>query len=523
MILKLKLLYLIRSSWFRHTAKNAGWSGLGFLVAPALQLLATPYLIKKLGIDVYGIWMLLNSMISLSGLASLGFGGAVIKFVSKYRARDEPEMVIHVLRSTLTLFILLAGSLGLIYFLFAPDLIVYFTRLTDNQRLLVISGARLAGLAVFMRFIYSIVEAAAQGHERYDIESWFAMLTSVLSISGACFLVSIGRGILDILLLNIVVLGIGVMGLSILLGRLIGNYRWLTLGINRVVFFELGGFAIWSWVQSIGTLLYSQVDRLIIGAMLGPIFLSYYVVCVQLAVLTHGLLCRTVSFIFPMVAAMHESGATTQLRKVYGHGMAFSISAGFALNLPLFLFPQPILAAWLGVNTALHSSSILPYVAFANALLASSSVPYYFLNGAGYVRLNAIACLVFGVCVALATILLIPKFGLVGAALARLFDLPIWLALRHSIHSHVLKDKRYWVSLVAYGIVLMGFACVLPIKILLANVSFNAYILLLIIGTSSCFGFLCVYLASARLYAAFPFNEKYFVKTKEKNFDEIIH
>jgi O-antigen/teichoic acid export membrane protein len=503
----------IRSSkWFRRAAKNAGWSGLGFLVAPALQLLATPYLIEKLGIDVYGIWMLLNSVISVSGLASLGFGAAAIKFVSKYRARGEPEMVIRVLRSTLALFILLAGTLALISFLFAPDLIVHFTHLSANQRLLIISGSRIASLAVFMRFIYSVVEAAAQGHERYDIESWFAILNSVLSIGGACFLASIGRGLLDILWLNVAVLGIGMIGLSIIMGRLIGNYRWLAPGINRAVCFELGGFAIWSWVQSIGTLLYSQVDRLIIGAMLGPAFLSYYVVCVQLAVLTHGLLCRTVSFIFPMAAAMHESGDTSKFRKVYNHGMAFSISAGFALNLPLFLFPQSILAAWLGADTALNSAPILPYVAFANALLASTSVQYFLLNGAGYVRLNAIACLVFGVSVALATILLIPKFGLIGAALARLFDLPIWMALRHSIHARILKDKNYWVSLIAYCIVIIGFACVLPVQKLAANTTFNAYTLSFLIVTSVCIGFLFFYLLTARLYCTWPFKEKYTLK-----------
>jgi len=481
---------------------------LGFLVAPALQLLATPYLIKKLGIDIYGIWMLLNSVISVSGLASLGFGAAAIKFVSKYRARGEPEMVIHVLRSTLTLFIVLASVLGLISFFFAPGLVDHFTHFSDNQRLLIISGTRIASFAVLMRFIYSVVEAAAQGHERYDIESWFAILNSVLSIGGACFLASMGGGLMEILWLNVVVLAIGIAGLSIATGRLIGNYHWLVPGVNRAVSFELGGFAVWSWVQSVGTLLYSQVDRIIIGAMLGPVFLSYYVVCVQLTVLTHGLLCRTVSFIFPMAAAMHESGTTMQFRKIYNHGMAYSISAGFALNLPLFLFPGPILSTWLGVDTALKCAPILPYVAFANALLASTAVPYFFLNGAGHVKLNAIACLVFGISVALATIMLIPKFGLIGAALARLFDLPIWLALRHSIHSRILKDKRYWISIISYGIVLLGFTCAFPVKTFMAKITFDASILSFAIVTSACIGFLYIYAASAFFYCAWPFKEK---------------
>ena len=136
------------------------------------------------------------------------------------------------------------------------------------------------------------------------------------------------------------------------------------------------------------------------------------------------------------------------------------------------------------------------------------AVSYFFLNGAGYVRLNAIACLVFGISVALATILLIPKFGLIGAALARLFDLPVWLALRHSIHSRILKDKKYWVSIPAYGIIILGFACVLPIKNLAANTTFDAFMLSFLIVASGCIGFLFIYLASAWLYEAWPFKEK---------------
>jgi O-antigen/teichoic acid export membrane protein len=506
--LREKAAHLRCSLSFRRAAKNGGWSGLGFLMAPALQLMATPYLMKTLGIDIYGVWMLVNSMISVSGLASLGFGAAAVKFVSKYRARGDMGSVICVLRSTLTLLVLLASSLAIIVFFFAPIFANFFTQLTDSNRISIVSCIRVASLALLMRFLYSVAEAAAQGHERYDIESWFAIFNTIGNIGGACLLASMGKGLVEILWLNVAVLGLGMAGLSAMVGRLIGSFSWLAPGFNRPIFLELGGFAFWSWVQSIGTILYGQVDRLVIGAMLGPIFLSYYLVCVQLTVLTHGLLSRTVSFIFPMAAAMQESGATAQFRKLYSHGMAFSTALGFALNLPLFLFPQPILAAWLGVDTALNSAPILPYVALANTLLASTAVPYFFLNGAGYVRLNAMACLAFGISVAFAAILLIPEFGLVGAALARLFDLPVWLLLCHSIHSRILKDHRYWIPISGYGLILFGFWCAMPLKKLIASTALASGTLSLAIVASICIGFLCFYAASSWLYGAWSFKNK---------------
>ena len=59
------------------------------IILPFLMLIATPFFIHKLGPEHYGIWMLVNSIITSIGIFNVGIGDATIKFVSKYKAFED--------------------------------------------------------------------------------------------------------------------------------------------------------------------------------------------------------------------------------------------------------------------------------------------------------------------------------------------------------------------------------------------------------------------------------------------------
>ena len=71
-----------RSEEFRRSLRNASWSILDYLVLPLLLLLVTPFLVFKLGIGRYGVWMLVNALTGTRGVFNLGTGDATIKYVS---------------------------------------------------------------------------------------------------------------------------------------------------------------------------------------------------------------------------------------------------------------------------------------------------------------------------------------------------------------------------------------------------------------------------------------------------------
>jgi O-antigen/teichoic acid export membrane protein len=175
-------------------------------------------------------------------------------------------------------------------------------------------------------------------------------------------------------------------------------------------------------------MIFNQVDRLIIGALLGPAELGYYSVCAQAAQPIHGLTASGLHFLFPHFSARRATGTPAGFRRVMI--IAFWCNAGAAVLLaaPLALFSRQFLSVWMGASFAEHTASLLTLLAIASGFLALNVAPHYTLLALGQVRYVTVLNLVAGAAMLLAMALLIPRFGLLGAALGRLIYGPVtWL------------------------------------------------------------------------------------------------
>ena len=102
------------SSGESQYAKNAAFSLGEYVGIPLLYLAATPLLVWRLGLDLYGLWMLNNSIVAISGVLNFGFGDATLRFVSMYRGRGDATSIVRAIRSAFsvsTLVALVSGSL----------------------------------------------------------------------------------------------------------------------------------------------------------------------------------------------------------------------------------------------------------------------------------------------------------------------------------------------------------------------------------------------------------------------------
>ncbi|MCX5788091.1 MAG: hypothetical protein NTX64_06220 [Elusimicrobia bacterium] len=70
-------------------ARNMSWGAVGQFLAAAANLVIIPYLVRSLGNQDYGLYILLFAMAGYLGLASLCASGAAVKF-SAACAADTP-------------------------------------------------------------------------------------------------------------------------------------------------------------------------------------------------------------------------------------------------------------------------------------------------------------------------------------------------------------------------------------------------------------------------------------------------
>ena len=67
-----------------------------FAVNAVIAFFLSPYIVRSLGAEVYGAWVLVGSLVGYLGLLDIGVRGAVTKFVAAHhaaRAHDEASRI----------------------------------------------------------------------------------------------------------------------------------------------------------------------------------------------------------------------------------------------------------------------------------------------------------------------------------------------------------------------------------------------------------------------------------------------
>lgn len=448
-----------RSSELKRSLRNATYSSLDYLLLPILWIVATPILVSQLGTDRYGIWTLANTFMGLSGVFAFGLGDATIKYVSKYRALNDEAGVVRVVRSTLTMYAVFGFAAGFIIFSAAPLLIsTVFSTIQAENAALAVAALRVGAFGIMVRFIDGVFAAGMQGFERYDLSSKISMVVTTLFVGANVGLVLIGFGVREMLTTTISIVFIGALVKAFILKRQLVPSLVIAPLIDIATLREIFSFGVYSWVQSLSYMLLGQADKFIITSLLGPSALTYYAICLQLAQQIHTLISRATSFLFPLASVVKEQGDTERLKNFYFKGIHFTTILGVAIGFPVFMLSHSILTLWMGADFANEAAIILRILSFTFTLLVTSIVPYYYLNGTGFVRLNALFGLASGLIVAATAFFFIPVLGIAGAAWARAANAPVDVVSRTILHFKVLDDRRWYAGIYIFLPVIVAFA-----------------------------------------------------------------
>ncbi|MGL6323827.1 hypothetical protein ACSZML_12380 [Aeromonas rivipollensis] len=69
--------------------KNSLFSVGDTLLLPFIMIVATPLFIDKLGVEQYGVWMFINSLVIALSFINIGGADTVIKYVSQYNKTGD--------------------------------------------------------------------------------------------------------------------------------------------------------------------------------------------------------------------------------------------------------------------------------------------------------------------------------------------------------------------------------------------------------------------------------------------------
>lgn len=406
-----------------HLAR-ASWSVAEQAISPLLMIALTPFLLKQFGADQFGLWMLVMAIVSFGQLTSLGAGTATIKHVSADLENGDRQNAVNTIRAAVTIALFGGGGIALAVFAAAPMIAkIFFPRMGPVY--LVSEVITIGAILLLVQELDNVFSSALRGAQRYDLSAKVELFTRLMWAIGVFLLAwkypSIVAVLIGILVLSIIKTGFKAREINRLLN--VTNCHWPS--IDGLYLRRVGNFGKWQWIQSVGGMLFSVADRLLVGAIFGATDLARYSVCLQLAQFAHAIPAVAMQIIFPWASAKTEKGKS--LRQLPLKKYALYAGALCAI-LPLMLyFSLPVvLKIWMGEEFFVENITLGSVLLLAYGILAFNVPAHYLLMGLGKIKYLSLINLAAGLA-SVVTSLLLASLGLIWFSAAKLLFGPIIL------------------------------------------------------------------------------------------------
>jgi O-antigen/teichoic acid export membrane protein len=350
-------------SFLKKNIRNSVYNVADVFFYPIAFFISIPFFMKHLGEEMFGLWMLVNTLIITFQILNLGLGPAIIRYTAVYKHQQDLANLSRTISAGLSFSLLLLAAgigIGLIISYFTGT--GFFFNLPQTLRATGASAVALASCIIGLKFTEQTILHVYKGMERYDlyfiVNNGIKFLILFINILQVYY----SKSLTAMLAVNIAVTFIMIPVQLLIIRKLIPGYvpRFY---FKIKEFKELLSFGLYVWVQTVIVVIAFQIDRFIVVSFAGPAELGYYAVVSTLFMNIHSCITATVSWLIPRIASM--AALETAEKKIYSHLAAFVPLIGLSALLAFYIIYQPLIELWAGPAAFLRMKDyILLFMAF---------------------------------------------------------------------------------------------------------------------------------------------------------------
>lgn len=408
--------------------RNIFWNLVSFLWLAVVIVAATPYIVRTLGLEAYGVWVVIMATTGYLSLFDLGMGNALIRFLAAEVERDDRRSLEAYARTGSSLLL----GLGILCTL--PMLLgasVVFQRWIEVPEPLVgeaVLSFRISSAAVLLAFLsapYTAVPAAVQ---RFDILSLRSFLFFTLQFGLMVLVLMAGGGLREVALVYVAVAGVFFVFMFLVARRLLPTVR-IRPGWNRVAVGTLLRFGRAKFPAQLAATLLQQFDRVALAALLPLGEVAFYAVPQRVSLRLGQMAEQIGAPFYPAVTAHLAGNRLRDLERHYRLGTRLIALALFGAVAVLGGLADPVLKVWMGQDFAVAGTTSFRLLLLAYGASSLFILPSVAADAAARPGIPSFF-LVIGSAVHVVFILLaVPHWGLAGAAAGVLLGFLIPLLL----------------------------------------------------------------------------------------------
>lgn len=357
--------------------KNTLLNVLGMLVPGIILIPIMAYLSRMLDVELFGIYMLVLSILGYGSLFDAGITRAVIRKIAISKNIDTDRTVM----GTAIIAVSILSFLAMMMFYYFSSSITILLNVSSDVFNDVKISIELLSITMPFFLVGTVSFSYIEGKQYFLELNKNKITTGVILVIMPAFFVyfnqSLVSAILGLLFARILVAFIAFHSCNKYLGK-----NWLRFNLST--FKSLVMFGGWITVSNIVSPVMSYFDRFILSNLLGADKVAYFVAPKELIQKLTILPTAVSKTIFPYFSSNHNK-INEKRTELY----IFLICILLFVLIPLFYFSKEILTLWLGSEYGIQSYQILQILIIGFFFNSIAQIPFVKIQAIGRSKVTA--------------------------------------------------------------------------------------------------------------------------------------
>lgn len=404
-------------SWLFFSNTIANYLGQGLILV--LTFASAPYTVRHLGPELFGIVALVQVIAGFAGLLNLGVGRALTKYVSELYWKGEFQAICQLFQTAWAT-CMVAGLMGL-FVLIAPREFIGGLFFRGGPDVDAVAGFAIyvAAFGLFTAMLLEVISALPIALQRFGIVNAINVLIGAVRCLGPVVVLACGFSIRAVLIVilasNLLAVGAFALASRSLIPSLSFWPRF-----SSAAFGKLFSFSVPLFLAAMFSLIVARVDRFILAYYLPLAAVTFYTLPSMISDKASASAANITSVVFPFTSELHSMGAHAKVHELYLRSTKILTLVTLPFTIILLTLPGPILQVWLGNEYAEQGAVVLRVLGAATFLSAISGVATVTSLGIGQAWVPAGFVFVSSGVTLLSNLVLVPAYGINGAAFAAL-------------------------------------------------------------------------------------------------------
>ena len=348
-----------------------------------------PIYIKLMGVEVYGLIGIFMSMSALFALLDMGLSTTLNRELSRLSVLEGSAQESRNLVRTFEIVYWAIGIvIGISVIILAPLIAKYWINSTNVSNELIEESLLIMGMLLAFQWPSSVYSGGLKGLQRqvlYNIIKSFSMLARHV---GAVFvLIFVSPSILSFFYWQSFV--------ALVTSIILAAWLWKSLPkshskskFDKNLFLKNRKFVSGMFGISLGTILLTQVDKIILSKMLTLEMFGYYMLAYSIASAFISLVSPIHTALFPKLSQLVAKKNETGISDLYHRGCQLASIIILPISITLILFSKEILSLWVEDSLVVSNTyMLLSLLIVSTTIKAFMTLPYTLQLAHGWTKL----------------------------------------------------------------------------------------------------------------------------------------